>query len=276
MPRIAVIGHSHALAFLDAISEWRPSSVESAWVPPGFTEAYRGWFSPLLNGTALPLRVKPGFEAFEGAKAVLFSPHANAVDLAKLRNDDGAMTIELSDPFKRCLGQLFECDIVISLLGGGAGCVFNEHPDYDFAPYDGDAYRPIDSKYVIQAEIENAMRIVTPLVALRTTFPAIRIIHLGPLPPLEQLPEGIPLEQFAETLEKYGLARPTLRLKWFYVFRGELRRLLMRSGIPMIDEPPEALTERGFLRPEYASSLAHANAAYGALMAAQVRPLLTG
>jgi hypothetical protein len=274
MPKIAVIGHSHTLAFLDAISEWRPSSIEPEWLPPGFAESYRGWFSSKLDGSALPLRVKPGFEAFEGARTVLFSPHANAPDLAKLRNDGGTMTIELADRFKRCLVQITDCDTVVSVLEGGAVCLLNEYPDYDFAPFDGGDHRPIDSKYIIEAVIEQAMRVVTPLIALRTTIPGARIIHLGPLPPLEQPPDGIPLEQFAEPIAKYGLARPALRLKWFYLFRSELRRLLMRSGIPMIDEPAEALTERGFLRPEYAASLTHANAAYGALMAAQVRPLL--
>jgi hypothetical protein len=67
-----------------------------------------------------------------------------------------------------------------------------------------------------------------------------------------------------------------LRLKWFYLFRSELRRMLTQSGITMLDEPPEAVSERGFLREEYAVSLTHANEAYGALMAARVRSVLFG
>lgn len=283
MPKIGVIGHSNTVAFLDAIATWRAAAGMGQWVPEGFAPDMAGWFNR-EHGAVFELQPRPEFSEFEGAKTALFSAEVGPLELAELRDADGAPTIELSPQLRRCINDFQDRDTVISLIYGGEArdlSLINYYPGYDFSPYDGagetgEDRQPIDLQYIRGALRPKAMRILLPLRIIKAALPGVRIFHLGPVPPLEFPDKARHVEMLGPAIAEFGFASAGLRLKWHYAFREELRQLLMQFGIFMINEPGDAVTPQGFLHEHYAASLNHANAAYGELLAAQVRGLIFG
>lgn len=279
MPRLAIIGHSHTVAFLDAIADWRRFAKLDDWRPDGFPEAYRGWFSLAVDGAAFRFTSKPEFAAFADAKTVLFAPAANPWELAHLGDGDGGPSVQVSPHLQKCLLEISDCDTIVSFIHGWevpAISLVNQHPDYDFAPYDDHHCRPIDYQFILGAIVEMVMKVVVPLRVIKVVMPTARIFHVTPPPPLEDPARAPYREQFADVMETYGVARAALRLKWHYAYREELSRMLMLAGMLALHEPPAALTAEGFLREEFSGSVTHANAAYGALVADRVRGLVFG
>jgi len=283
MPRMGVVGHSNAVAFLDAVADWRAAAGMGDWVPDGYSADMAGWFSR-AHGAVFEFVPKPEFAAFGGTKTALFTAEVGPLELATLRDADGTPAVDLSPQLQRCLIDFQECDTVISLIYGGEArdlSLINYYPAYDFAPYGaageaGEDPQPVDFQYILGLLLPKAMRILLPLRIIKAALPGVRVIHMAPVPPLE-FPDRIRhVEMLGPAIARFGFTRPALRLKWHYAFREELRRLLQQSGILLINEPDEAVTARGFLRDDYAASLNHANAAYGALLAAQIGRLLFG
>lgn len=76
-------------------------------------------------------------------------------------------------------------------------------------------------------------------------------------------------------ISEIGVTAAPVRLKLWTLQQQALSSFCTRNGIQFLGNPPEARTEEGYLKREYyADDGTHANAAYGALVLAQIRRLL--
>jgi hypothetical protein len=280
---IGLVGHSHAIAFLDAIAVWRPLAGLDQTVPAGFSEAHRGWLTE-LTGSAFVLDAKPEYAQFTGIKTVLFTA-AMPLALVTVRNTDSGEEIALSAPLRRCLTEIAGCDTIISILYGSEVPAISfykqfsddDFADYDFAPYEAPgAHLPIDYRYIAAHLNAMAAMAVVPLKVIRRAMPAARIIHIAPPPPVEDPSQLAYTESAAARLSRTSISRPALRMKWHIAYVQTLRRLLWQDGIQVLEAPRKTISESGFLRDEYADSITHANESYGRLMAEHVGEFLFG
>lgn len=280
MPKIALVGHSHLIALLDAIAIWRPYAGLDETVREGYSESFRGWYTEGV-GNAFGFDAKPGFEQFAGAKVVLFSALTRPWVLATLRTTESGEQIALSEPLQRCVAEIADCDIIVSVLYGSQAMevsLLDQYPDYDFAPFEvPGTRRPIDYQYIETALRLMAMMSVLPLRVFRHAAPGARIVHVAPPPPVEDPARNMHhAETIAERIARHGFGRPGLRMKWHTGYVGMLRRLLWQYGVQVVEPPHSALSDRGFLQEDYVESVLHANEAYGRLVATHVGRLLFG
>src|SRR5258708_24565148 len=96
--KIGLVGHSHAIAFLDDIAVWRPLAGLDQRLPTGFPESHRGWFTE-LTGSGFVLDAKPEYPQFSGIKAVLFTAAIPLV-LVTSRNANTGQEIRLAPPLQ--------------------------------------------------------------------------------------------------------------------------------------------------------------------------------
>jgi hypothetical protein len=278
MAKIGLIGHSHAIVFLDAISVWRSRAGLDSAFTKGFGTSLQGWFAD-RPVAAFELEAKPEYAQFAGTKTILFPPKAPLALVTSRKTDSGA-EIVLSELFQQCLRELSACDTIVSILYGSQVqemSLYKSFSDYDFAPYDAPDVLPIDYQYIAAHLRSMAGMVMLPLKAMRHAMPSARIVHVAPPPPLEDPSKAAHTESTgADSIPRDALARPTLRMKWHDAYVQTLRRLVWQDGVQIVEPPREAVSDRGFLREEYADSIAHANESYGRLMADHVSQLLFG
>ena len=71
--------------------------------------------------------------------------------------------------------------------------------------------------------------------------------------------------------EKYGLAKPSLRYKFWKLCDDIQRQKAAADGLEVLPTPPESIDANGFRRPEfYGADWIHGNWAYGGLVLDQI------
>lgn len=210
-----------------------------------------------------------------------------AYRLLKIKNNNPFGDIDLED-FITKISDLDSRDIVISVIGGNQHAVFStiQHPkhfDFQLNPHDDLHF---NSKVeIIPARALRAYftaglkgRDGKTLQAFRTATTA-RVIHLVPPPPKED--NGHILRHHEtrfveENIAGLGVSPPSLRLKFWQLQTSILQSMCAELEIEAMLPPAGAVTDRGFLKPEYyAGDATHANAEYGELILQQIETLAT-
>lgn len=281
MRRIALIGHSHAVAILDAIADWRGGlGMDRVGTEAGYTESFRGWSSINTGGRMIRLSPYPGFEVFEGLQVCLINAATFRNNLAEVKEVvNGQVRFEVSPLLGGFIESIQGFDAVISVIQG------NEHtllslvatlPDYDFAPFDDPPCgQPLDRVYIDSWLSQMCMPVAAPLACMRGALRTTRILHVPPPPPLFDPSRTSTLEVLAEQIKQHGFTRPQLRRKWYETYVSRLEARLHAMGVAMIGPDLAEIGEAGFLRPEFSEGLSHGNRRYGELMARRIAAALT-
>jgi len=262
MKKIAIIGHSHIVALLNAIGEWRkPANMDAASgdSEKDLSSSFRGWRSINTSGKLFEILPHDRFEKFRGTKVSLLTEATPGSSPLALRHSEGEQHfIQMTPLMKEFLDAVAGFDAVISVLHGGDHTfrsLLNDMPEYDFVPFedDGAGYCPIDISYInLLMETQVLALVYAPLAAMRMTLPNTKIIHIAPPPPLED---------------------PSI-----VRFRASLDRLLRdfsaKIGITLVEPSKDCVSESGFLKPDYSEDLAHGNVEYGRVLAGRVADLI--
>jgi len=169
---------------------------------------------------------------------------------------------------------------VFSLVGGAVhqdvGLVVHPRP-FDFI-WPGAPDLPVTegAEIIPYGAVHAAMALRTQpyldiMSAVRASAPE-RVFHMESPPPYEheELPRDDP--GFYHFFGKDAAFSPAwLRYKLWRVHSGIVAAHCRAAGIGFIAHPPESVTPSGFLRAELHGTPAHANAAYGALVLAQMQ-----
>ena len=83
-------------------------------------------------------------------------------------------------------------------------------------------------------------------------------LHVGP-------GQSIFVQRLLPTVEQYGIAPASFRLKVWRVSMGVVQTICQEKGVAFIAPDPEALDPDGFLGPHLVSDLVHANVGWGRL-----------
>lgn len=168
-------------------------------------------------------------------------------------------------------------DMFVGMFGGNAYNaigIFREDPDYDFdawgEPDDpGLARRP--AAQVRSRLLEEAVAAIEHITLLRQTKRQPMVILCSP-PPIEDndfISSNLG-PALLDIRNGRDIARPLLRKKLYLQHSEIFRTHCGMLGLPFIGPPAQAVTENGYLKPEYWSDATHANGAYGDLQLAQV------
>ena len=281
MTKIAILGHSHAVALLDALGEWRTMSgdVGSGELDDRYPASFQNWQSMKLGTQLFRLTARGDCPAFEDTLVSLLTPNlSGASELTRFVDVDKGI-LGITGLMTSIMDQIADRDVVISCLFGNEYVFYgmvDSIPLYDFAPYDGtpDAY-PLDSRYV-EAVLESFIQdtVVSTMFALKLRLPAVKIIHVLPPPPLEDPAAAPHWEALTELVTLSGFVRPSLRMKWYNSYVNAIRARLDPIGITCVTARADITTEAGFLRPEYASGLTHGNELYGQALARHLVEIL--
>ncbi len=272
--KIALIGQSHGVALLDGIGDWRGAlQLDAGRTEPGYTEAFRGWFSVNTGGRMFRMQPHPGFEALAGMEVCLLNQATFNGQLAVVKGalPGGGINIEMSPTLIAFIQQVQGADLVISATYGSEHNYYSlvsYMPLYDFAPYDDPPVgQPVDGIYMDAVLTPMGLSVAAPLACLRRALPAARLIHVPPPPPLFDPMQATSLEAMREHIERHGLSRPSLRRKWHAAYLEKTRLLLQPFAVEVLEADAAVVCRDGYLKPEYAEGLTHGNRAYGRLLA---------
>ena len=266
-PTIGVFGHSHIICLLDALGDWRPP------VDDGVTDFW-------AEGDYLKHRFDLSVSDNETGQSygVIGFPIANKTEGRWLvePSQQNPKRVTVSKTFQEYMQRFAECDVLISTVFGNefASFQFLQHSvPYDFAelgkPADNATLKPgtmpIDRNDVRAAIDVFVRQIVLVLKAIRNLYPKKKIMHMSPPPPIEDPTVAKFQEGFEEAFKTRGITDSALRQKWYrsycYLLRGRLKEAGFRTILP----PGDAITEDGFIQPEFLEGLTHGNADYGRL-----------
>ena len=272
---IYVFGMSHAINVLKAISK----------EPLSFT--HENWSALTEAGQFFDIEAKPELISGEAIKAFIASPGIGWGLVAELRTlPDGQKVLAAVDGYINLLHTLDmvqDGNVLFSFIHGNEHSLLAQHAvPYDFhLPWQDGAdllprTQPVPYE-VIRCQMERALNnTIACLAMMRIHLPRMRLVHVLPPPPVGsresilKTPEG-----FREKLEQFGISPISLRVKYYLLVINILRHELKPSNIEFLESPPEAVSEIGALKDEYAYAATHANEAYGELVAKQMQALVS-
>lgn len=281
MPKIAILGHSHAVALLEAIGDWRKSLTTG---DPGdadnrYPASFQSWHATDMGRRLFRLDAREKNPVFDDILVSLLTAGTPGGDkLAEFTNFEPPI-LGTSSLLRAIMDQIVDRDVVISCLYGNEHVILgmvNSLPLYDFAPFDGipDAY-PLDHLYVQTILNSGISQTILPaILALRSRFPNARIIQVAPPPPLEDPSLSPHREAMEDMIRGSGFVRPSLRLKWYKAYVRAVRSALAPLNTRYLDISDDVTTASGFLRPDYAEGLTHGNELYGQVLAGRLAELL--
>ena len=273
--KIAIIGHSHIVAVLDAIGQWRaPANLEGGPAD----NSLRGWRSVNTAGKLFEVIPRERYKSLRGLQVTLINPgtinSADPAHLVEARLEGRHLQFNVSNFFLKFMESTSDFDVVISVLGGAltGKALVNDLPEYDFAPFESgqNSYRPIDNSYVNQFVAEDVNIVLAPLMAMRLKLTKPRLVHVAPPPPPKDLSKTRVFDNLVPLVNQYGWLRPSLRLKWYSFYLSHLRAAVSKQGITLIEPGREAVSEDGFLRPDFSEDLTHGNIHYGEVIADKI------
>lgn len=178
------------------------------------------------------------------------------------------------EEFLKFIGKLGPDDLVVSMIGGNQHAVYStiQHPQrFDFFNPEGD---PVDLTVgeiipyqALKDVFSRGLRHgdAKSMEAIRNATSA-RVVHIIPPPPKEDNEHIMRNHEttFRGELVKRGPSSPWLRLKFWKLQFRLLKLICKQLKIDILMPPRRAVTETGFLRPEfYAADATHGNWLYG-------------
>lgn len=275
--KIAVIGKSHAVAFLDAISNWREQvNFSGQCTDPRYTKVFHGWSAFGTGCRFFKLEPFNTYTTFSDLHVCLFGGTDYYGPLAYFDNDLLRTTAVLD----KIIDQVRDFDVIISIIGGGDYHKFGlvKHaPDFDFFPYEKPvAGQPVDLVYIDKIITTHLVHtVIAPLVCMKKVMPEKKFFHVLMPPPL-QCPERSPVfEGLQEAFERVGFIPSQIRKKIYERYIFITQKYLNQWGVILVDPYYDEACKDGFLKLEFAEGVVHCNAAYGKLIANRLSKLLS-
>jgi hypothetical protein len=199
--------------------------------------------------------------------------------------DSGERFVEGHPGFTAALNTIQpyqENSCVLSFIDGNSHSALSilQHPvPYDFVlPGHEDwgmqpGFQPVPAQLIRSHILPYQLNTIAALALMRIALPKARIIHVLPPPPshAEQI-EAFP-EAFGDRVGQFGVTPLLVRRKYYVMANRILREETQGMGIEILEPPSACYAADGSLLPQYADGATHGNAAYGALVAEQVRHL---
>jgi len=277
--KLALIGHSQAVALLDALGDWRPSATLNAGDDVhrqfGLNDTFKGWTTCDTGNNVFTFTPREKFRYFSGIQVCLISGGTKNGDLCTATAlPQGGMKFDPSLFLLRFIERMANVDVIVSAIRGSFYVRFrrfliaNEFPEYDVFPYDeGEFRQPIDRKYIDDIIRAFVIDCCYPLAVMRQFLKDKTIIHIPQPPPVRDLRFGAELGNFGNDIGNTGVLRHSLRLKLHLRYMEILKETLAQYSVTYLDQSYPSALDEGFLRPEFADGMTHASARYGELVA---------
>jgi hypothetical protein len=278
-PDLYLLAHSHGIALLDALTDWRARLKSGGAADPRYGEAYQGWWTEGAFPRT-PFEAAAAGGPLKRVVAWVISAGARLGPLViRVAGNAGKTTLEASREYDEVLRAWRGTTPVVSMLHGNehARTALNLWPPYDFLEPAQPALEPgvplVDEAF-IDAQVDDWVAAVYfPLAMLKGLAPN-PLAHVLPPPPRERPEAAKHFEKLQEDVARYGFAPERLRLKWYRRYCRRLAERLRAIGCAVLEPPAQACSERGLLKEEFAEGLSHGNRAYGALTAARIQDWL--
>lgn len=277
-----LLAHSHGVAFLDAVTDWR-ARVKLAGAPdPRFGSTFQGWFGGTLPDRPMDLAWQLPGAAPRTIAAWVMPPGGPVGHLVEMvPGPGGAAQPKVNPAYVEVLREWRGRGPVVSMIRGNehALTMLGRFPPYDFVDPEVPGVAagvPVIDEGLLERYVSPWTDMVFHPLELARRETGARVLHVPPPPPREKAESARHLEEMGELVRQYGFVPERLRLKWYRRYCRQLRARLEAVGCDLLEAPREALTSEGLLREELAEGLTHGNRGYGGLVAAQVDAWVAG
>ena len=270
MSSFLLLTHSHGIALLDALTDWRKS-----WRANNrdirYGEAFQGWFDGSMPAKPFVADVfSSAPPQFKSVTAWILSGSQNAPLIEIDYSPD--LTLKASSHLTEVLGEWNGKTPLVSMIHGNehARTSLNQWPPYDFldddvAEFNAEA-QVVDSLFIDSYVQPWINPVYLTLLAVRRLV-SNPIIHVLPPPPRENPGNARHLETLADEIKAYGFLPDYLRLKWYRRYCRLLGNQLANIECKVLEPPVEACSQQGMLKEAYAEGLTHGNGRYGDALA---------
>lgn len=269
---IYVVGMSHSVALLNAVAAGDSGISLDNFVSQSATRFQ-------------PMPIKPGMLPGDEMAALVVSAQG-WLSLASMNNgDNGSRYVQGHPEFTAALDELNahqENSCIISFVDGNAHSSLSvlQHPEpYDFVlPGHEDwgmqpGFRPLPPALIRRHILPYQQNAIAALALMRIALPQARIIHVLPPPPSHGERFLTSPEAFGERITQFGVTPVLVRRKYHALANRIMREETHGLGIELLEPPPACFDTDGTLLQQYVDGATHGNAAYGELVAQQIRNL---
>ena len=281
-PDFFLLAHSHGVALLDAISDWRSRVDRNVAPDPRHGAAFQGWSQGAIPASPFEASVtRPGLTSRRFVVWVLWAKEKIGRLVTQVETAPGTIAAQINPLFHEVLLAWRGEAPIVSMMHGNehARAMLNVWPPYDFFDAEDPGVRPdvpvIDAAFIDERIDAWCGEVFLPLSVLRHIAPN-PLVHVLPPPPREHPERASHFEELQELVARHGFAPDSLRLKWYRRYCSRLSAQLEAIGCAVLRPPAEACAQSGLLREEFAEGLSHGNAAYGALTARQIESWMRG
>jgi hypothetical protein len=280
-PDFCLLAHSHGVALLDGITDWRGAFSNNFPRDPRYGQAFQGWFQgaiPRMPFYASVVRATPSLTRI-AAWVMPVGGGIGPLVRAARQGPNAPLEIQVNSAYQEVLQTWKGVTPIVSMINGNehASMMLNQWPPYDFMDEEVafiESGVPIIDDTFIDNHVEPwVAEVFFPLAALRHFAPN-PLLHVLPPPPRENPQNSPHFEVLQESISKYGFASNQIRLKWY---KRYCRRLVTRLSTIQCDvlfPSSQACNPEGLLSEDYAEGLTHGNHRYGMLIAQQIESWL--
>jgi hypothetical protein len=280
LPDFFLLAHSHGVALLDGITDWRSKLAEGAPADARYGPSFRGWFHGAIPRDPFETAVVKGAPSLKRITAWLMSPAGGIGPLVNPSTSSTAASGIEADPQYVAVVSSWRGGVpIVSMIHGNehATTMLNQWPAYDFLDDDVPGIEPqaalIDEEFIDERIDPWIAAVYFPLMVLRqvVTNP---LAHVLPPPPRENPGNSPHRELLEELIVRHGFAPDRLRLKWYRRYCRLLGARLAAIGCKVLPAPPQACNPLGLLREEYAEGVTHGNSIYGRMTGQRIESWL--
>jgi hypothetical protein len=269
---IYLLGMSHTICLLQATQQ-ADSGV-----------SLENWSHQGDDGFA-PVKVKPGVLPGDALSALVVASQ-DWGQLVSYSESGGRRVLNANEGFTAALQPLVDHqydDVLVSYLHGNGHAALSiiQHPKpFDFVlPGHEDmgmqpGFQPVPHEVIRSHIMPFQISTIGTLSYMRVMLPKMRIVHLLPPPPSSEEQIRNKPELFGDAMAATGVTPLSIRRKYYLLANRILREQLNGLAIDLLEAPPESMAADGSLRDELSAGATHGNAAYGELVAAQLRAFL--
>jgi hypothetical protein len=273
---IYLIGHSHIVAMLDAVTNWRDKIDKEPTQDSRFGTVFQAWFTDAITPNSFQARIVDETLTMEVVEAWAISATTGIGALATIRKDSGKELQVLGNrKFLDILKTWNGLTPIVSMLRGNelSKMMLGNLPEYDFLDCEISQIcknSPLVDEVFIDALVdEKIFRVCDELLAIRTLVQN-DLIHILPPPPREHPNSSVHFEALGDLISKHGFISDNLRLKWYRRYCRNMTRRLEAIGCHVLPAPTECCNSIGLLKEEFSEGLTHGNWRYGILVAKQL------
>jgi len=266
MVDVCILGHSHIISVLDAITDWRTKHEREI-----VTQSDTFNLNCNVTNFAFGINIHQKWH---------LSSTFKIIENIKIKNKNNFEYVINNVFLKIIKGWSGDIPIVSMLFGNEhAYAMINSLPEYDFLDEEIHSYfngvQIVDTTY-IDLHIEKwVSAIYHPLRIIRGLVPN-PLIHILCPPPRESPELADDLEILIDLVRRYGFVSDSLRLKLYRRYCRKLTSALTSINCIVLTQPADAFNIDGLLKLEYAEGLTHANKYYGELLLRDLEMLIKG